>query len=181
MDERRLAQELSGHSRSALEQAVLRFTPYVSAVILHTLSGQAIREDVEELASDVFLALWTHAGELDPEQGLRPWLAAVARNKAKDWLRTHRAVTAPLEEDVPGAAEGPEEAAERREQSAALWRAVDSLPEPERTLFFRYYYLGDKLKDAAGELGLSQTAAKQKLFRGRKTLKRILTEGVDQT
>ena len=84
MDERRLAEKLKARSRPALDQAVRRFTPYVGTVICRTLSGRAAREDVEELTADVFLALWEHAPDLDPAQGLRPWLAAVARNQAVD-------------------------------------------------------------------------------------------------
>ena len=65
------------------------------------------------------------------------------------------------------------------DQSARLWAAVDALDEPDRTLFVRYYYEGDKLKTVAAELGLSQTAAKQRLFRGRKALKAALQEGAE--
>lgn len=178
MDERKLAKKLNGHSRGALDQAVGRYTPYVSAVILRTLSGRACREDVEELCADVFVALWTHADTLDPEQGIRPWLAAVAKNRATDWLRCHRP-SGPIPEDAPDPSPGPEELAQRREQSARLWAAVDALSEPDRTLFLRYYYEGDKLKTVAAELGLSETAAKQRLFRGRKALKAALQEGVE--
>ena len=42
----------------------------------------------------------------------------------------------------------------------------------------RYYYEEDKLKTIAAELGLSQTAAKQRLFRGRKALRAAL-KGVE--
>jgi len=173
MDEYVLVTKLNRHSRGALDQAVDRYTPYVSAVILGALSGRACREDVEELCADVFVALWTHAEDLDPSQGLRPWLATVAKNKAIDYLRRCRSST-PLSEDAPDTSPGPEELAQRREQSARLWAAVDSLGEPDRTLFLRYYYEGQKLKVAAAELGLSETAAKQKLFRGRKALKAAL-------
>ena len=58
-----------------------------------------------------------------------------------------------------------------------LWDAVEGLDEPDRTLFLRYYYCGDKLKDIARALGLTQTAAKQRLFRGRKALRDTLTKG----
>lgn len=179
MDERAVVKKLNKHSRGALDQAVNRFTPYVSAVILRTLAGRACREDVEELCADVFVALWTHADELNPEQGVRPWLAAVAKNKATDWLRTHHPA-APIPEDAPDPSPGPEELTQRRDQSARLWAAVDALGEPDRTLFARYYYEGDKLKTIAAELGLSQTAAKQRLFRGRKALKAALQEGVER-
>lgn len=177
MDERALVKKLNRGSRSALDTAVERYTPYVGAVLLRALGGWACREDVEELCADVFVALWAHADQLDPEQGVRPWLAAVARNKAVDWLRRSRP-SAPIPEDAPDPAPGPEELAQRREQSQRLWAAVDGLGEPDHTLFVRYYYEGDKLKTIAAELGLSQTAAKQRLFRGRKALKAAL-EGVE--
>ena len=145
--------------------------------MVRVLAGRGAREDVEELTADVFLALWAHAGELDPEQGLRPWLGAVARNRAMDWLRTHKEA-APLPEDAaaPGGAD-PQAEAERREWAARLWDAVEGLDEPDRTLFLRYYYCGDKLKDIARALGLTQTAAKQRLFRGRKALRDTLRKG----
>ena len=158
--------------------------------MVRVLAGQGAREDVEELTADVFLALWAHAGELNqglsqyvrhlllnPEQGLRPWLGTVARNRAADWLRTHKEA-APLPEDAaaPGGAD-PQAEAERREWAARLWDAVEGLDEPDRTLFLRYYYCGDKLKDIARALGLTQTAAKQRLFRGRKALRDTLTKG----
>ena len=177
MDERMFIKKLNRGSRSALDQAIQRYTPYVSAVILRALAGRACREDVEELCADVFVALWTHAGEIDPDQGVRPWLAAVARNRAIDWLRRQRPA-APIPEDAPDPAPGPEELAQRRERSARLWAAVDALGEPDRTLFVRYYYEEDKLKTIAAELGLSQTAAKQRLFRGRKALRAAL-KGVE--
>ena len=177
MDERALVKKLNRGSRSALDTAVERFTPYVSAVILRPLAGRACREDVEELCADVFVALWSHAHQLDPEQGLRPWLAAVARNKAADWLRRCRPAD-PIPDNAPDPSPGPEELAQRRERSARLWAAVDALGEPDRTLFMRYYYEEDKLKTIAAELGLSQTAAKQRLFRGRKALRAAL-KGVE--
>lgn len=178
MDERRLAEKLKARSRPALDQAVRRFTPYVGTVICRTLSGRAAREDVEELTADVFLALWEHAPDLDPAQGLRPWLAAAARNRAVDFLRRLRSAD-PLPEDAPAPGGGPEDLLVRRDQAARLWEAVEELGEPDRTLFFRYYYEEASLKETALELGLSQTAAKQRLFRGRKKLKAMLSEGAD--
>ena len=176
MNESKLVKKLNRRSRDALDCAIGRYTPYVSAVILRALAGRACREDVEELCADVFVALWTHADTLNPEQGLRLWLAAVAKNKATDWLRSRRSGD-PIPEDVPDPLPGPEELTQRREQSARLWAAVDALDEPDRTLFLRYYYEGDKLKSVAAELGLTQTNAKQRLFRGRKALKAALQEG----
>ena len=178
MNESKLVKKLNQHNRGALDQAVSRYTSYVSAVILRTMAGRACREDVEELCADVFVSLWTHADTLDPEQGIRPWLAAAAKNRALNWLRRQRP-RVPIPEDAPDPSPGPEELAQRREQSARLWGAVDALDDPDRTLFIRYYSEEEKLKTIAAELGLNQTAAKQRLFRGRTALKAALQEGVE--
>ena len=175
MNERKLIKKLNRHSRNALDRAVSYYTPYVSAVILHTLAGRACHEDMEELCADVFVTLWTHADTLDLEQSIRSWLAAVARNKAVDWLRRQRPSDL-IPEDIPDPSPGPDELAQRRDQSARLWAAVEALGEPDRTLFIRYYYESESLKTIAADLGLTQTAAKQRLFRGRKTLKSVLQE-----
>ena len=138
MNERKLIKKLNRHSRNALDRAVSYYTPYVSAVILRTLAGRACREDMEELCADVFVTLWTHADTLDLEQGIRFWLAAVARNKAVDWLRRQRPSEL-IPEDIPDPSPGPDELAQRRDQSARLWAAVEALGEPDRTLFIRCF------------------------------------------
>lgn len=177
MKEANLIRRLQAGNRFALSQAMDTYTSYLSAVVWHTMGPAATAQDVEEVVSDAFLALWSHRQTLDAEKGLKPWLAAVARNKAADWLRRCRPAD-PIPDNAPDPSPGPEELTQRREQSARLWAAVDALEEPDRTLFLRYYYEGDKLKTVAAELGLSQTAAKQRMFRGRKALKAAL-KGVE--
>lgn len=175
MDERALARGLGRGSVRALEQAVERYTPYVGAVICRTLSGFVSREDLEEITADVFLNLWRHAGSLREGEGLQAYLGVIARNAAVDFRRRQR----PQGELTEAAADpraGPEEQAEQREWSRRLWQAVEALGEPDSTLFFRYYYAEDKLRDIARELGMSPGAAKQRLHRGRKALRQALME-----
>ena len=92
-------------------------------------------------------------------------------------LPAMEAVPLPENAAAPGGVVDPQDEAERREWAARLWDAVEGLDEPDRTLFLRYYYHGDKLKDIARALGLTQAAAKQRLFRGRKALRETLTKG----
>ena len=177
MDERALVKKLNRGSRSALDTAVERFTPYVSAVILRPLAGRACREDVEELCADVFVALWSHAHQLDPEQGLRPWLAAVARNKAKNRLR-RREQTLPLEEDIldlPGP-DDPAGALEQKEEQALVRRALLTLPQPDQEIFLRHYYYAQGVKEIAAALDMNESTVKTRLRRGRFKLKELLTK-----
>lgn len=178
MNDKKLAQRLKQGDRLALNRAMDAYTPYLSAVVWNAMGPAARREDVEEVVSDTFLALWSHRSSLKPEQGLKAWLAAVARNRAVDRLRAAPPVPLPLEE--AGAGSGgptPEEDWERRAFADALRRAVENLPPPDGQLVLRFYYEEERLKDIAHDLGLSVPAAKSRLCRARRRLKEILTKG----
>lgn len=169
MDDAALLRRLQRGDTGALNALIRRYTPYVSAAAYRVMATLPW-EDLEEVVADTFVALWSHAGELEPERGtLRAWLGAVAANKAKNRLRAYTPAV-PLDEDAP-ASDAPEREVEDRETRDALFQAVDGLDEPERTLFFRYYYEGEKLKTIAAELGLNLSTAKTKLARGRKLLR----------
>ena len=179
MTDKMLCQKVKNGDRGALYAAIERFTPYVSTAAWRVLAGSpAAREDLEEVVSDTFLALWDHAAEVDPER-IRPWLATVAKNRAIDRLR-RLTPTVPLSENDPDLAPGPEDEAILRERAEKLWNAVNELPEPDRKLFIRHYYEGEKVRDAARALGMKTATAKTKLHRGRKTLKALLSEGGDK-
>ena len=168
MNEAKLARKLRLGDRPALNQAIDAYTPYLTTVVWHTIGPTASAEDVEEIISDVFLALWSHRTNLSPELGLKSWLAAAARNKAIDL---------PLDEAAGTGSVTPEEDLEQRMFAAALRQAVEDLPPPDGQLVFRYYYEEEKLKDIAKDLGLSVPAAKSRLLRARRKLKEVLTRG----
>ncbi len=179
MNDEALIRRLAAGSRTALNQAVDRFTPYVSAVAWRVLApSAATREDLEEVVADVFLALWSHAMDIDPGR-VRTWLGAVAKNKAVDRLRT-LSPTLPLCENAADRSPGPEEETLLRERAARLLAAVEALEEPDRTLFLRHYYANEKLKDVARDLGMNQATARTRLHRGRRLLREQLMKGGDE-
>ncbi len=177
MEEKKLAAALRKGERWALDRAMERYTAYLSAVVRQTLGAPGTAQDVEELVSDAFLALWRHHEELREMDSIKPWLAAVARNRAVDWLRAAHPAPLSLEDRTEAAVPGPEGEVERREFTAALFAAVEGLPEPDRSLVEGYYYEGRRLKDLAKALGLAPSAAKTRLFRARQKLKETLTKG----
>ena len=179
LEEEKLIRRLKARSRSALEQAIRRYGPYVSTVVWRALGSAAAPEDVEEVTADVFVALRAHGEDLREDAPLRPWLAAVARNKATDRLRRLSQAPLPLSELDPAPGPGPQEAAEQREWAERLWQAVEAMGEPGRTLFLRHYWYGDKLKDVARDLGMKPSTARNRLLRGRRALRRLLSEGGD--
>lgn len=177
MGEAAMLRKLRAGDPAGLEGLMAAYLPYVSVIVWNILRDAMSPEDGEEVVSDVFLALWEHAGELREGGDLRPWLGTVARNKAIDRLRRSPAPVLPLSDTDAAPQPGPQETAEQREWVELLWQAVDAMDEPDRTLFLRYYWYGDRLKDVARDLKLNLSTAKSRLLRGRKALREVLTKG----
>lgn len=164
-----------GDSR-ALNSIIARYGPYVQTIAANITIPPLQREDVEEVASDVFLALWNHAEEVEVGK-LKAWLAAVTRNTAKNKLRSNH-FALPLEEDcfileVPDV----EDALLEQELQRLTREAVDALPEPEHQIFVRHYFLYQKTAEIAQALGLNASTVRSKLLRGREKLKEYMREG----
>ena len=71
MDDRQLLRQLQKKSRGALEAAIAQYGAYVLAIIRNRSRGVLTPEDHEEIASDVFFALWNGAARIERGQ-LRP-------------------------------------------------------------------------------------------------------------
>lgn len=161
---------------SALDWAVTRYTPYVAAVISHVVGSYAVPADVEELTSDVFVALWQQPERVRAGK-LRPWLGAVARNKARDFLRSQR-IELPLEDDLLSLETDPMQAStEQGELRQAVRTAVFSMEQPDREIFIRHYYYLQPLRQVAEQMGMLESTVKTRLRRGRLALKERLTQG----
>lgn len=98
LDEKELLRQLQKQRAGALEQAVAQYGAYVLAIIRNRSRGVLTPEDHEEIASDVFFALWNGAARIERGQ-LRPWLGAVARNRTAEAMRKQN-VYLPLEDDT---------------------------------------------------------------------------------
>lgn len=176
MNERSALDALQHGDPAALHEIIQRYTPYVSAVIERVAMGYAALSDIEELAADVFVALWRDADRVLPGK-LRPWLGAVARNKARDYLRSRR-VELPLEEDVLPLTEDPlQDEAERMELRDAVRNAVLSMEQPDREIFLRHYYYFQPVRDIGLHMCIPTPTVKSRLRRGRQALKQKLIQG----
>ena len=81
-----------------------------------------------------------------------------------------------MPDGLPDPAPGPEEQAERREAEERLRALVESMEEPDRTLFLRYYYEEEPLDQVCRDLQMRPSTARSRLCRGRRKLKERLTQ-----
>lgn len=161
----------------ALAWFIKKYTPYVCTVIRYVIGGSMTEADVEEAASDVFLALWEQAEQVSASR-VRAWLGGVARNKARQKLR-ERGLTLSLDEDLlitDGS--DPEQSLEREERDRIVREAVQAMEPTDRTIFLRYYYHCQPVKDIAEELRMPCATVRSRLCRGREKLRAVLEKAL---
>ena len=176
LEEWEAVKRLKRGDEAGLRWLMDRYGAYVHTIVCNIIGSFASEADWEEVASDVFLTLWIHAGRVAPDK-VKAFLGGVARNKAREFARK-RGTSVPLEEDCLVLTGGhPETLLEEREQARLIQKAVDAMGEPEREIFFRYYYYYEPVTAIAEAMGMKPATIKTKLHRGRKKLKDILMEG----
>jgi len=125
--------------------------------------------DAEDVLQEVFLKRLYRAPDFDSPEHERRWLFRVALNQCRDeWKRSHHKEV-PLEEAALVAV--PPEEREVLEQVAAL-------PKKYRTVIHLHYYEGYSVEEIALLLGVTVSAVKMRMKRGRDAL-RIRLEGTE--
>ena len=59
---------------------------------------------------------------------------------------------------------------------SAVWDAVMSLGEPDNEIFVRYYKFDEKIRDISKATGLNISTIKTRLSRGKRKLRKILSD-----
>ncbi len=93
IDEKSILKKLRNRDEKAFEEIIDLYSAYVTAIARNLLSSKGTKEDVEEVVADTFIALWNTAERINYEEysSIKAYIAVIARNKAKDWLRAAKA------------------------------------------------------------------------------------------
>ena len=175
MTEQKIVSRLQKGDSNALSWVMDKYTPYLYAVAASILGSTAAAEDIEDIVSESFVSLWYSCHKIKSGK-LKPYLAVITRNKALSRLRAQHIYEA-LEDDTAVLdCREPEYEILCAELESIAKIAVDSLPEPDREIFKRHYFLYQKTEFIAAALGLKAATVRTKLARGRKRLQNYLTE-----
>lgn len=175
MGERNLIHRLRQHQPEALEELIQAYSPYVGTIVRNIIGQYLPESDVEELTADVFVAVWEHTDQLKVGK-LSGYLAAIARNRAKNRIRSHHE-TIDLEELAEICApENVEEAIDKKLLAEILQDVLDTLSAKDREILVRYYYCYESVKQVADALNMTESAVKMRMSRARKKLQQELVE-----
>jgi RNA polymerase sigma-70 factor (ECF subfamily) len=135
------------------------------------------RQDAEDLAQEAFVKAHRRLAELRDRDRFRAWLVRMVWRMALDRRRgeKRREAREQVVAVAPTTATTVEDDAIAREREAALWAAIDALPEKLRVAIVLSSIEGHDVKAVAGLLGVPEGTVKSRLFLARKQLEEALS------
>jgi len=145
------------------------------------------REDTEDVLQETLMSAFKHLAGFRAQCSFRTWITTIATNTSLMVLRKRRnhaetdfgLITAEGKEieihQLTDSTPNPEQVYATRQASQRLSQAVKMLPLSFRVIVERYHQDEFKLKDAAGSIGITEAAAKSRLLRARRALRRHLS------
>ena len=133
--------------------------------------------DVEEVVQDTFLNAYRGMTQLEDAVKFKSWLAEIARNCARQWVRKRRINTVSLDEVGEGVLQtqdSPDERLTRLEQRELIRRTMETLPQKDRDIARAFYLEGASYDELTSTHGLSDKAISFRLSRAKQQLSKRL-------
>ena len=155
-----------------LEKIINDYSSYIETVI-NNMNRSIKDEDKEEIASEVFFILWKNKIKLDINKSLSSYIAGIARNVVKEYLRKIRVNydISDYENDLYSY-DKIEALDDNIEKIKKIEAKLENMKEIDRTVFIEFYYTSKSIKDIAKELKISEFSVKQRLYRIRNKIKK---------
>ena len=168
-----LVSAIASGDESAMGQLYDRYSPIVYSTALRVLGDAGMAED---LLQEIFMQLWRNPAAFDSKRGtLAPWLAAITRNRAIDWLRRRRPET-PVT-DVALSTEP--DLASQTELAFSVGKIrtmLDSMPKTQRDALEMAYFEGLTHSEIAARTGQPLGTIKTRIRSGLLALRTALTQ-----
>src|SRR6516165_11168347 len=177
-NDRELVKRAQKEDKEAFEELVRRHQARVSAVAGGILRN---KEDVEDIAQQVFLKAYFSLKRFDQRSAFSTWLYKITVNECWDLLRKKKVRPLVYESELseeqatmylatePKSDQGPD-VRERLEVQQQLERWLDCLDERDRTMLTLKEVQGFTVEEIAEILGINGNTVKVRLFRARQKI-----------
>ena len=127
-------------------------------------------EDAEDAVQEAICSAFAHRKSLRDAEKFKAWILRILTNKCYEICRKRRNIVdldAAREQSAP---------ADDVEQRMTLWQAILRLNDDLGATVTLFYYDGLSIREISKILGISESAVKTRLSRGRAQLKQLLDE-----
>lgn len=139
----------------------------------------------QDLAQETFLSAYSHIGSC-PEGNEKPWLARIATNKAKDFLKSayNRKVYAAADDTLPEAngalfmaTPQPEDITIEKDRVQEIAQNIRSLKEPYHQVAVLYFLEERTVEEISAQLERPPKTVHTQLYRAKQKLQQTLKGG----
>ena len=158
----------------AFAELMREYYPYVYTIVIGIVNNP---HDAEEVVQDTFLSAYRGLTQLEDTTKFKSWLAEIARNCVRQWLRKQRGKTVSLDEvneEILQTEDSPHERLVRQEQRELIRRTMETLPQKDREIAHAFYLEGASYNELTSTHGLSNKAISFRLSRARRQLSKRL-------
>lgn len=154
------------------------FYGYVYIIIKNGVNIYITNEDIEEMLSDVFVAVWKNKDKLLDTTELKAYLAGIAKNVIRNKYRKTEInfSISDYEEKIIDNS-NLEKITEENEQNKIIKDTLKGLKTEEYKIFIMFYFEAKTTKEIAEKLKCSVNKVKVILHRVRKKVKKNLEDG----
>ena len=147
---------------------------FVYAIVIGIVDNS---HDAEEVVQDTFFNAYRGLTQLEDRAKFKSWLAEIARNRARNWLRKQKGNTVSIDEvseHLLQTEDSPDERLIRQEQRELIRRTMETLPQKDREIARAFYLEGASYDELTSTHGLSDKAISFRLSRARRQLSKRL-------
>ena len=174
MKQSNLIEKYIENNKLDIEKVMKDFTPYIYKIITNKNSNLS-NEDIEEIISDVFLAVWKNQNKLDQTKEMSSYLGGIANNiYNKKIKKTTNNIDINNYENKLYYIENLDKKTENEEKNRLIINELNKMKKEDKMIFMSYYYYSKSMKMISIELNITEEKVKSRLFRIRKKLKKLL-------
>ena len=173
MDENRMIMNYIENEELNIEKIMEEFTPYIYKIVLNK-NLKVNEEDIEEIVSDVFLAIWKNKDNLDTSKSISSYLAGITHNLCAKKLRNNNENINVEEYKNIYEDKTISNIVENTEKNNIIISELGNMKKEDKDIFMLYYYHSKSIGNIANILNISESKVKSRLFRIRRKLKKSL-------
>ena len=156
-----------------LEKIINEYSSYTATIVNNMANASLNNEDKEEIISEVFFILWKNKDKLDYNKKMSSYIAGIARNVVKEYLRKKQ-----IHFDISDyenslySYDSVEFLNDNIEEIKKIEKKLETIKEIDKKVFTDFYYSSKSIKDIAKEQKISEFSVKQRLYRIRNKIKK---------
>lgn len=175
-----LIARIAAKEQAAMHALFARHNVRVFRFLMGRMRNEA---QAEEVANEVFLEVWRHAGRYEGRSAVSTWILAIAHNMAMSQLRKRKEAELDDEaaEQVADDSDNPELSAQKRSKAEVMREVIDRLSDDHREVIDLVYYHEKSVREVAEIAGIPEATVKTRMHYARKALGEMMKEaGIDR-